>query len=192
MNWNSLSWFQALLDTASSKTGCKMLNMSEASVLPSRRRFLSLVGIGCLAGSSLWTGREADARQSLKKLSLQPIAQPNTGSPHEFIVRAFEMKQLAIEHNDQAYGAVVVKDNKIIGQSWSRVILDNDPTGHAEMSALRDAARRNNRDSLSGATLYSTSHPCRMCEAAAEWVGIGSMVHGRLIKDAGAPHSCSG
>jgi len=169
-----------------------MVNKIDVVILPLRRRFLSLIGVGCIAGSNLWVGRDATAKQNLDELSLQPITQPFVSSPREFIQRAFEMRQIAIDYNDQAFGAVVVRDDQIIGQSWSRVIIENDPTGHAEMSALRDAARRNNRDSLSGATLYSTSHPCKMCEAAAGWVGIVSMVHGRSIEDAGAPHFCSG
>jgi tRNA(Arg) A34 adenosine deaminase TadA len=168
-----------------------MLDKGEASIVPLRRRFLSLIGIGCIAGSNLWFRNSAEANQTLDHLSSQPVVQPVTGSPQNFITRAFQMRQLAIDLDDQAYGAVVVREDRIIGQSWSRVILDNDPTGHAEMSALRDAARRNGRGSLSGAALYSTSHPCSMCEAAAGWVGIVSMVYGRSIIDAGPPNPCS-
>ena len=168
-----------------------MVNAGKASVLPSRRQLLSFLGIGCIAGSSFWVRRDAEAKQTLAELASQPIVQPAASSPQNFIARAFEMRQLAIDHNDQAYGAVVVRDDRIIGQSWSRVILDNDPTGHAEMSALRDAGRRNGRHSLSGSTLYSTSPPCNMCEAAAGWVGIVSMVHGRLVVSAGPPNPCS-
>jgi len=57
------------------------------------------------------------------------------------------MMQQAVDSGDQPYGAVVVKGGRIVGQSQSRVILDRDPTGHAEMAAIRDAARRlANRD----------------------------------------------
>lgn len=168
-----------------------MLNPRGEPVSPLRRGFLSLLGIGCVAGSSLWVRKDAEANQSLAHMTAHPIAQPVDGSPQNFIDRAFEMRQLAMSHGDQAYGAVVVLHDRIIGQSWSRVILDNDPTGHAEMSALRDAARRHGRQNLSGATLYSTSHPCSMCEAAANWVGIVSMLHGRSLENAGRPHSCS-
>ncbi len=168
-----------------------MLNDGVVANSPIRRRFLSLLGIGCIAGSSIWFRDSAAAGQTLDRLSSQPITQPTTGSPRNFITRAFEMRQLAMDHSDQAYGAVVVRGGRIIGQSWSRVILDSDPTGHAEMSALRDAARRNGRESLSGATLYSTSHPCSMCEAAAGWVGIVSMVYGYSVVDAGPPDPCS-
>ena len=141
-------------------------------------------------GTGLWH-RGSEAKQALSRLAAKPIVQPNAGSSQNFVERSFEMRQLAIDHGDQPYGAVVVSNGRIIGQSWCRVILDNDPTGHAEMSALRDTARRAGRGSLSGAILYSSSHPCAMCEAAADWVGIATMIHGRSAVDAGPPQSCS-
>ncbi|NNE79546.1 MAG: nucleoside deaminase, partial [Silicimonas sp.] len=79
------------------------------------------------------------------------------------------MRQTAVERGDQAYSAVIVQNNQIVGQSWSRVVIDQDPTGHAEMSAIRDAARRLDSRNLTGATMYSSSRPCSMCEAAAYW-----------------------
>lgn len=122
--------------------------------------------------------------------AVEPILQPASPSDSAFIERAFEMRQLALDLGDQAYGAVVVRDGRIIGQSWSRVILDQDPTGHAEIAAIRDAARRLKSRDLSGAVLYSSSRPCPMCEAAAYWAGIEKMVHGRSASDAGRPRLC--
>ncbi len=126
---------------------------------------------------------------SLERLVAAPIRQPAEGTAAAYIARAFEMRQLAVAHGDQAYGAVVVRDGRIIGQSWSRVVIDNDPTGHAEMSAIRDAARRSH-GALAGAQLYSTSIPCSMCQGAAAWVGIAGMRYGRNGTDAGPPRSC--
>jgi tRNA(Arg) A34 adenosine deaminase TadA len=83
-----------------------------------------------------------------------------------------------------------VRDGAIIGQSWSRVILDNDPTGHAEISAIRDAARRAGSRDLSGAIIYSSSRPCPMCEAAAYWARIDQMIYGRGTANAGVPRLC--
>ena len=119
-----------------------------------------------------------------------PIVQPPAPSPSAFMDRAFDMRQIAVDRGDQAYGAVIVLNGHIVGQSWSRVILDSDPTSHAEMSAIRDAARRLSRRDLSGATMFSSSRPCPMCEAAAYWAGIGRMVHGRSLRDAGKPSLC--
>jgi tRNA(Arg) A34 adenosine deaminase TadA len=67
------------------------------------------------------------------------------------------------------------------------VITATDPTAHAEMEAIRDAARRLRTHDLAGCVLVSTSRPCRMCEAAAGWARISSMVHGEALTDAGAP-----
>ena len=61
------------------------------------------------------------------------------------------------------------------------------PTAHAELEAIRDAARRLRTRDLSGCTLVSTSRPCRMCEAAAYWAGISSMVTGEALTDLGPP-----
>jgi tRNA(Arg) A34 adenosine deaminase TadA len=118
------------------------------------------------------------------------IPQPTTRDAAAFIDRAFDMRRLAIEYGDQAHGAVVVRDGAIIGQSWSRVILDNDPTGHAEISAIRDAARRAGSRDLSGAIIYSSSRPCPMCEAAAYWARIDQMIYGRGTANAGVPRLC--
>ena len=119
-----------------------------------------------------------------------PLVQPGEPTDAVFIERAFSMKSRAIELGDQDYGAVVVSNGQIIGESWSRVRLDEDPTAHAEMSALRDAAKRSGSGALRGAVLYSSSHPCSMCQAAADWVGIATMIYGRSATNAGPPRSC--
>jgi tRNA(Arg) A34 adenosine deaminase TadA len=101
--------------------------------------------------------------------------------------RAFDLKRQAEIAGDQPYGAAVVLDGRIVGQAASAVTIRRDPTAHAEMEAIRDAARRLGRGSLSGATLYSSSRPCPMCEAAAYWAGVDRMIHGADLADAGAP-----
>ena len=118
------------------------------------------------------------------------IIQPQTASDAAFIRRAFDMRQRAVDLGDQAYGAIIVKNDLIIGQSWSRVVVDGDPTAHAEMAAVRDAAMRNGPANLRGATMYSSSRPCPMCEAACYWAGIDGMVHGRSATNAGRPTLC--
>ena len=149
-----------------------------------RRSFLFVLGGSLLPAIPVRTR----AGDSLGPAS--PIRQPERRSDAAFIERAFEMRRLATDQGDQAYGAVVVRDGVIVGQSWSRVILDQDPTGHAEMSAIRDGASRQNSRDLSGAVLYSSSRPCPMCEAAAYWAGIDKMIFGREAIDGGAPRLC--
>ena len=153
--------------------------------IPSRTRRSFLTWLGLIGGGLTPNLSLAHAQ----KLAGDLIMQPEKPSDSSFIERAFQMKQLAIDYGDQAYGAVVVRDGRVIGQSWSKVVLDSDPTGHAEMSAIRDAAQRG-ESHLSGAILYSTSHPCSMCEAAAAWVGIKTMRYGRGAVDGGRPTNC--
>jgi tRNA(Arg) A34 adenosine deaminase TadA len=119
-----------------------------------------------------------------------PIIQPALPGEEAFIERTFEMQRLAVSYGDQGYGAIIVRDNVIIGQSWSQVIIDQDPTAHAEMAAIRDAARRTKSRRLNNAVMYSSSRPCPMCEAASYWAGIEQMIHGRNASDAGSPHLC--
>ena len=71
-------------------------------------------------------------------------------------------------------GAVVVKDGAIIGRGWNQVIGSNDPTAHAEMIALREAAASEGNYRLTGCELYVTLEPCAMC--------AGAMVHARVVK----------
>ncbi len=122
-----------------------------------------------------------------KRDDVSPIAQPATADARAFIARAVAMKAMAESAGDQGFGAVVVKDGVIVGEAPSRVVTNDDPTAHAELEALRDAARRVGRRKLAGAQLYSTFRPCPMCEAAAAWANVARMFHGEAITDAGAP-----
>ena len=146
-----------------------------------RRSILLGAGVGAfsLAGS---TSARAQADSA--------IVQPANASEDAFLARAFEMRDKATELGDQGYGAVIVREGKIIGQSWSRVIIDQDPTAHAELVTIRDATRRTQSRHLDGAVMFSSSRPCPMCEAAAYWAGIGGMIYGRNADDAGAPKLC--
>ncbi len=105
----------------------------------------------------------------------------------EFIAAAFKMKDEAVAAGDQPYGAVVVKDGRIIGFGPSRVVLKKDWTAHAEREAMREAQARLGSTDLSGCVLYSTSRPCANCEAAARDAKIARMFHGAETTDAGPP-----
>lgn len=100
---------------------------------------------------------------------------------------AARMKRLAESWGDQPYGAVLVLDGAIIGEGPSRVVKNDDVTAHAEREAIRDASRRLGRHKLAGAVLYSTSRPCRLCEAAAAEAGVSRMYFGPSLADAGVP-----
>ena len=161
------------------------LRASDRIVVLPRRWLLSTLGVfAALAPSLRSTALSATPQAS------ETITQPDSAGDAAFIRRAFEMRRIAVESGDQAYGAVVVRGDVIIGQSWSRVILDQDPTGHAEMAAIRDTARRLQSRNLSATILYSSSRPCPMCEAAAYWAGIDEMIHGEGATRAGPPRLC--
>ena len=113
-----------------------------------------------------------------------------TASPTErqrFMDRAFEMRRVAAERGDQAFGAVVVRDGQVVGEGASAVVTAPDPTAHGEIQAIRDAARRLGTARLAGCELYTTFSPCPMCETAAYWAGIARVYHGEAITDAGPP-----
>ena len=101
--------------------------------------------------------------------------------------QARHMRDLALETGDQGYGAVIVRDGRIVGQAPSRVVVNRDPTAHAEMEAIRDAARNLETRDLRDCVMYSTSRACPMCEAADYWANLKSMRFGSSISDAGEP-----
>lgn len=97
----------------------------------------------------------------------------NKSKTHQFYMeRALEQADLAEEIGEVPVGAVVVIDNEIVGLGYNRCIIDSDPSLHAEMVAIRDAAKRINNYRLIGASLYVTLEPCSMC--------AGLLVHSRL------------
>ncbi len=105
----------------------------------------------------------------------------------EFIDAAFRMKDEAVRAGDQPFGAVVVKDRRIVGFGPSRVVLRKDWTAHAEREAIRDAQVRLGNADLSACLLYSSSRPCSNCEAAAAQARIARMFYGSDATDAGPP-----
>ena len=130
-------------------------------------------------------------RRKALLLALLPLA-TRTGVAQSAALRdamrqAEALRDEAVRSGDQPYGAVVLRGDRVVGAAPSRVVTATDPTAHAEMEAIRDAARRLGTRDLSGCVLVSTSRACRMCEAAAGWAGISRMVYGAALDDAGAP-----
>lgn len=94
-------------------------------------------------------------------------------SKHQFINLAIQIAHDSVHHHEGGpFGAIIVKDNKIIGRGANRVTCDNDPTAHAEIKAIRDACKHIQSFSLSGCTLYCSSEPCPMCLSAIYWARI--------------------
>ena len=81
------------------------------------------------------------------------------------------------------FGAVVVKDGKIIGQGHNMVVKNNDPTCHGEVSAIRDACKNLSSFDLKGAEIYTTGEPCPMCLGAILWSNIEKIYYGCSIAE---------
>jgi tRNA(adenine34) deaminase len=96
---------------------------------------------------------------------------------------------LAETNGEVPIGAVVVLNDLIIGRGHNRPISQNDPTAHAEMSAVRDAARTLNNYRLPGTTLYVTVEPCLMCMGALLQARVSRLVFGCFDPKAGAAGS---
>jgi tRNA(adenine34) deaminase len=88
--------------------------------------------------------------------------------------RALELARRAQEEGEVPIGALVVLRDEVLGEGWNRPIAGHDPTAHAEIQALRAAAKRQGNYRLTGATLYVTLEPCDMC--------VGAMFHARIAR----------
>lgn len=86
-------------------------------------------------------------------------------------------------HHGGPFGAVVVRDGEIVGQGHNRVLANNDPTCHGEVSAIRDACAKLGTYDLTGCELYTTGEPCPMCLFACLWANIGRVYYGCTIED---------
>jgi tRNA(Arg) A34 adenosine deaminase TadA len=100
------------------------------------------------------------------------IPQPGTATPAAFLERARSLRDAALAGGDQPYGAVVVRDGRIVGEGQSQVVRQADPTAHSEMMAVRDAARRLGTRDLSDCDVFSSATPCPMCQGALYWARV--------------------
>lgn len=82
------------------------------------------------------------------------------------------------------FGAVVVRKDKIVGRGWNRVTSTNDPTAHAEISAIRDACKKLKAFHLEDCELYASCEPCPMCLAAIYWARFKKVFYANTRKDA--------
>jgi len=101
-----------------------------------------------------------------------------------FLRRAVEIAEKGILNGGGPFGAVIVKDDKIIAEANNRVVLNSDPTAHAEILAIRQAASVLQSHELDDCTLYSSCEPCPMCLGAIYWSGIKKVVYGCNRADA--------
>lgn len=97
-----------------------------------------------------------------------------------------DFMRLALEEakkGDAPYGAVIVKDNKVVAAAYNTVSRDNDPSAHAEINVIRSLTAKLKNPSLKGYTIYTTGEPCPMCATACVWAGLSEIVYGASIDD---------
>ena len=121
-----------------------------------------------LSGSKL-----TDSKLTEQCLSKSSIAQNSfSEADSKFMHRAIELANIADSHNEIPVGAVIVCNGEIVGEGFNQSIMNNDPSAHAEMVAIRDAGKKLQNYRLLDCTLYVTLEPCPMC--------AGLLVHSRI------------
>ena len=103
---------------------------------------------------------------------------------NKFMQRAIELSIESINSGGGPFGSVIVKDEKIISEGMNRVTVDNDPTSHGEIVAIRNASKKLNTFNLSNCSLYSSCEPCPMCMSAIYWSRIGKVYYANTRDDA--------
>ncbi len=99
---------------------------------------------------------------------------------------AVETAREGIAAGQSPFGAVIVRDGAVVAATHNTVWRDGDPTAHAEVNCIRQAARALKTIDLRGCTMYSSCEPCPMCLAAIHWSKIDRVVYGATIADAAA------
>jgi len=105
----------------------------------------------------------------------------------KFMLKAIALSKFGMDTNAGGpFGAIVVKDGKIIGEGFNKVTSTNDPTAHAEIVAIREATKKLNSYQLEGCTIYTSCEPCPMCLGAIYWARPTRLVYACSKKDAAA------
>lgn len=102
-----------------------------------------------------------------------------------FLKKAIELADKnSVDGENGPFGAIIVKDNKIIGEGRNKVVETNDPSAHAEINAIRKACQELNSNKLRNCTIYSSCEPCPMCLSAILWSRIDRIVYAATRDDA--------
>ena len=104
----------------------------------------------------------------------------------EFMRKAIRLSIENVKNGGGPFGAVIVKDGRIIATGTNRVTANNDPTAHAEVSAIREACLKLDTFDLSGCEIYTSCEPCPMCLGAIYWAHLDRIYYGNNKADAAA------
>ena len=103
---------------------------------------------------------------------------------NKFMIRAIKLSIESVNSGGGPFGSIIVKNDKVIAEESNKVTLNNDPTAHAEIVAIRKACKSLNNFDLSGCELYSTCEPCPMCLSAIYWAHIDKIFYANTRDDA--------
>ena len=98
--------------------------------------------------------------------------------------RAIQLSIDSVKNGGGPFGAVIVKNDKIIAEGSNKVTSTNDPTAHGEIVAIREACKKINNFNLSGFEIYSTAEPCPLCLSAIYWARIDKIYYANTREDA--------
>ncbi len=96
----------------------------------------------------------------------------------KFMKLAIELSQMAVEHGNEPFGAVLVKDGNVVYTNENQIYTMHDPTFHGEAGLIRRFCEETGITDLSEYTMYSNCEPCFMCSGAMVWVKLGRLVYG--------------
>ncbi|WP_237565428.1 nucleoside deaminase [Ornithinimicrobium cavernae] len=121
-------------------------------------------------------------------MTLPPTEPAPPGAEHAgYLRQAVELARQGVATGDGGpFGALVVRDGEVIGRGWNRVIGTNDPTAHAEVTAIRAACERLGTFQLTGAVVYASCEPCPMCLGAVYWARPAALYYAATRHDAAA------
>ena len=102
----------------------------------------------------------------------------------ELMARAIKLSEESVKAGGGPFGAVIAKDGKIVAEAANRVTIDCDPTAHAEVSAIRKAAKALGTFDLSGCEIFTSCEPCPMCFGAIYWAHLDKIYFANDRKDA--------
>lgn len=100
--------------------------------------------------------------------------------------QAIDLSVENVKNGGGPFGAVIVKDDVVVATGVNRVTANNDPTAHAEVSAIRSACQKLKTFKLEGCEIYTSCEPCPMCLSAIYWAGISKIYYGNDQQDAKA------
>lgn len=104
----------------------------------------------------------------------------------KYMRMAIDLSVENVDNGGGPFGAVIVRDGEVIATGVNRVVANNDPTAHAEVTAIRNACQHLQTFQLEGCTIYSSCEPCPMCLSAIYWAGIKRLCYGNTKDDAKA------